>query len=111
MSQAQLAANLTSDAVFYAFIASIAFLTVYIALARGWRSEIGRTLLTLDAGLTLSLAPSVLHRLFGLSLLSLTFAWYYFGSITIVGTATWWRVWFVIKVQWRGRRGGGDGEP
>ena len=104
MSQAQLAADLSNDAVAFACAASVVFLFVYVALARGYRSEIGRALLTLDAGLTLALGPAVLHRLIALPVTSLAFSWYYCASIVIVGLATWWRVWFVIKVQWRGRK-------
>ena len=105
MSQVQLLSDLANDVVFFACAGSVAFLVVYIALARGWRTEIGRALITLDAGLTLALGPSVLHRLFGLPLASIAYAWYYVGSIALVGVATWWRTWFVVKVQWRGRRG------
>ena len=104
MSQVQLAADLGNDVVFFAWAGSVAFLAVYLGLARGWRTEIGRALIMLDGGLTLALGPSVSHRLFGLTLTSLGFAWYYVGSIALVGAATWWRTWFVIKVQWRQRR-------
>lgn len=104
MTQAQLVADLGSYVVFFACAASVAFLIVYLALAQGWKTEIGRALITLDAGLTLALGPSVLHRLFGLSLASTGFAWYFVASIALVGAATWWRTWFVIKVQWRQRR-------
>lgn len=99
MTQAQLAADLGNDAVFYAAAASVFFVTVYAVLAKGWRSDVGRSLLTLDAGLTLALGPSVLHRLFGLSLASIAFSWYFAASIALVGTATWWRGWLVVKVQ------------
>lgn len=104
MTQAQLVMDLGNDVVFFAWTGSVAFLLVYLLLARGWHTEIGRALITLDAGLTLSLGPSVVHRLFGLSLASIGFAWYFVASIALVGVATWWRTWFVIKVQWRGRR-------
>jgi hypothetical protein len=102
MSQVQLLTDLSNDAVFFACAGSVAFLAVYLLLARGWRTEIGRALIMLDAGLTLALGPSVIHRLAGLSLASLDFAWYYVASITLVGAATWWRTWFVVKVQARG---------
>ena len=98
----QLLTDLGNDVVFFACAGSVAFLTVYLLLARGWRTEIGRALITLDAGLTLALGPSVLHRLSGLSLASLAFAWYYVASIALVGAAAWWRTWIVIKVQARG---------
>jgi hypothetical protein len=116
MTQAQLLANIGNDAVFFACAASVAFLLAYILLARGYRTEIGRALITLDTGLTLALGPSVIHRLFGLSLASIGFSWYFTASIALVGAATWWRVWLVIKVQWRGRRdatppGAGSHDP
>jgi hypothetical protein len=104
MTQAQLVTDLGNDVVFFAWAGSVAFLAIYLLLARGWRTEIGRALIALDGGLTLALGPSVIHRLTGLSLTSLVFAWYYVASIAIVGLATWWRTWFVIKIQWRERR-------
>lgn len=103
MSQLQLLADLGNDVVFFACAGSVAFLLVYLLLARGWRTEIGRALIMLDAGLTLALGPSVIHRLFGLSLANIGYAYYFVASIAIVGAATWWRTWFVIKVQWRER--------
>ncbi len=104
MTQVQLVTDLSNDVVFAALAGSVAFLAVYVLLARGYRSEIGRALIVMDAGLTLALGPSVLHRLFGLTLTSIGFAWYYVASIALVGAATWWRTWFVVKVQWRQRR-------
>jgi hypothetical protein len=105
MTQPELVADLGNDAVFFACAGSIAFLAVYILLAKGHRSEIGRVLITLDAGLTLALGPSVVHRITGLSLASIGYAWYYVTSIAVVGLATWWLVWFVVRVQWQGSRG------
>ena len=105
MSQVQLLSDLGNDVVFFACAGSVAFLAVYLLLARGWQTEIGRALIMLDAGLTLALGPSVVHRLTGLSLASTGYAYYFVVSIAVVGVATWWRTWFVIKVQWRGRRG------
>lgn len=104
MTQAQLVTDLGNDMVFFAWAGSVAFLVVYLLLARGWRTEIGRALIALDGGLTLALGPSVVHRLTGLSLTSMAFSWYFVASILLVGLATWWRTWFVIKIQWRGRR-------
>jgi len=100
----QLAADLANDAVVAACAGSVAFLVAYVLLARGHRSEIGRALITMDAGLILALAPSVAARLFGFTLVqSAGYAWYYVGSLAVITTATWWRAWLVVKVQWRGR--------
>lgn len=102
MTQLQLLADAGNDAVFFACAGSVAFLLVYIVLARGYRSSVGRALITLDAGLVLALGPSVVHRLFGLSLANIGYSWYFVASIGIVGVATWERVWFVIREQSRG---------
>jgi hypothetical protein len=99
MTQAQLLADLGGDVVFFAWSASAAFLVVYIALARGYRTDIGKMLITLDSGLALALTPPVLHRLFGFSFESLSFAWFTVASIALIGIATWGRVWFVIREQ------------
>jgi len=104
MTQVQLLTDLGNDVVFFAFAGSLAFLAAYLLLARGLRTQVGRALITLGAGLALALGPSVIHRLFGLSLASLAFSWYFVASIALVGVAAWWLVWFVIRVQWRGRR-------
>jgi hypothetical protein len=109
MTQLQFLMDLGNDAVFFACTGSVAFLLVYILLAKGYRTEIGRALITLDAGLTLALGPSVLHRLVGLPVTSIAFAYYFVASIAVVGFATWWRVWFVVRVQWKDRNG--DGQP
>lgn len=103
MTQAQLVMELTNDAVIASFAASVLFVATYTALARWWRSEVGRALVALDTGLALTLAPLVLHRLSGLNVSSLGFAWYYFGSLTLVAGATLWRTVIVVRTQWRDR--------
>ena len=106
MSQARLAADLTDDAILYSLAASVAFLAGYVAFARGYRTPIGRSLITLDAGLILLYVPSALHRFFGLGLLHVGFAWYYLGTILVVGSAVWWRAWIMMRAQWRSTRKG-----
>lgn len=103
MTQAQLAADLTSDAILYALAASVVFL-VFAALLdpKLFRSPIGRSLIIMDAGLILLYVPSVLHRFFGLSLASVGFAWYYLGTVLLVGSATAWRTLILVRAQRRG---------
>jgi hypothetical protein len=102
MTQLQFLADAGDDAVFAAFAGSLAFLAVYILLARGYRSPLGRALIRLDTGLVLTLGPSVIHRLFGLSLASIGYSWYFVASIALVACATWERAWFVVKAQAKG---------
>jgi hypothetical protein len=74
------------------------------------KSPVGKTLLMLDSGLALLYLPSELHRIWGLSILvSPYFAWYYLGTILLVGTAVWWRTIILALVQWRRR--GAPAEP
>ena len=104
MTQAQLAADLTNDAVLYALGASLAFLVFVVLLdPKLARTPIGRSLITLDAGLVLLYVPSVLHRFAGLSVSSIGFAWFYLGVVILVGSATAWRTLILIRAQ-RGRK-------
>jgi hypothetical protein len=104
VTQAQLAADLTADAIVYAGAASTAFL-IFAAILdpKLFRTSIGRTLILLDAGLLALYAPSVLHRFLGLQIAQAGFAWYYLGTILLVGSAVWWRTWIMIRAQRRGR--------
>lgn len=105
VNQAQFVADLTSDAVLAAFFGAVFFVISYSLTSRWWRHVIGTTLVMLDTGLILTLAPSVLHRLLGLNIaVSLPFAWYYFASIALVAGAVWWRSWVMLRVS-RARRG------
>jgi hypothetical protein len=104
VSQAQLAADLTNDAVLYALAASLAFLLFAVLLdPKLFRSPIGRTLIVLDVGLVLLYVPSVLHRFAGLQISSIGFAWFYLGVVIVVGTSVWVRTWIMIRAQRRGR--------
>ena len=104
MGQAQLVADPTDDAVMAAFLASVLFAAAYTVLAPWWRSGIGRALVVLDAGLVMTLAPSVLHRLLGVTIsASLGFAWYFLASITLVAVSTVWRTVILTRAQWQER--------
>ena len=70
MTQARIAAELTSDAILYSGFASTAFLVFVLVLdPRLWRTPIGRSLILLDAGLLALYVPSVLHRFLATPLL------------------------------------------
>jgi hypothetical protein len=106
MSQAQVAADLTNDAVLYAALASLAFL-VFVAILdpKLLRTPIGRSLYVLDAGLLALYVPSILHRFAGLQITQIGFAWYYLGTVLLVGSAVWWRTIIMILAQRRGAAG------
>jgi hypothetical protein len=102
--QAQLVADLTDDAVVGAFAGALFFIVTYTIMARWWTHAIGTTLVVMDAGLVLTLAPSVLHRWFGLNVgISLASSWYFFGSVCLVGAGVWWRSLVMIRANWASR--------
>ena len=86
-------------AVLTAFFSSVLFLVGYSVLAPWWRHPVGRAVASLDAGLTFALLPAALHQLFGLSLISMFFAWYYGGSLFLVAGITLWRLVVIWTVQ------------
>jgi hypothetical protein len=112
VTQAQIAAELTTDAILYSGAASAAFLAFAVILnPRLWRTPIGRSLIMLDAGLLALYAPSVLHRFAGLSITNAAFAWYYLATLLTVGTAIWWRTLIMIRAQLKGRNDRGGSSP
>ena len=102
MSQAQLAADLTSDAVLYALASSLAFLAFAVLLdPKLFRTPIGRSIITLDCALILLYLPSVLHRFAGLQVTQVGFAWYYLATVVLAGSATLWRTVIMIRAQYK----------
>ncbi len=104
MTHGRLVAELTADAVLYSLAASVVFLVGYVVFAAGYRTAIGRTLIALDGGLVALYVPSVLHRFFGLRVTEIGFAWYYLGTVVLVGSAVWWRTAIMFRAQHRGER-------
>jgi hypothetical protein len=102
---AGLALELTDDAILYALAASAAFLAFAALLdPRLFATPIGRSLITMDTGLIMLYVPSVMHRFFGLNVTSIWFAYYYLGTILLVGSAVWVRTWILIRAQRRGTK-------
>lgn len=86
-------------AVLCAWFSSVVFLLGYSVIARWWLSPIGQAVAFLDACLVIALFPSVLHQLFGLSVISIFFAWYYGSSLFLVAAITLWRLALIVGVQ------------
>lgn len=105
MTSARLVADLTDDVVLVAFFGALFFIITYSCLASWWKHAIGTTIVMLDLGLVLTLAPSVLHRFFGLTIgLSLSFDIYFLCTLTLVAAAVWWRALVMLRINWRTRR-------
>lgn len=92
-------------AVLFAFFSSVVFAAGYTLLAPWWRYAAGRAMVSLDFGLTVALLPAVLHYLAGLSLMHAFFAWYYGGSLILVGLIALWRLRVVWRLQTQGAAG------
>lgn len=96
------AISVANASVLTAFFSTLTFLLGYSALARWWRSPIGRAVASLDGALLLALLPSALHQLLGLNLRYVWFAWYYAASLFLVSAITLWRLRVIWTVQREG---------
>lgn len=86
-------------AVYMTWIGSVVFLLGYSTAAPWWRHPIGQAVAFLDGCIVLTLAPSVLHQAFGVSLLHIWFAWYYGSTLYLVFLITMWRLYVILRVQ------------
>ena len=86
------------------FCTSIAFIAIYTLLAPWWQSMIGRSIVALDAALSLTLLPSVIHHLFGATSAESTFfAWFTLTAFAMVPCVIVWRAVILIRIQLRGK--------
>lgn len=89
-----------------AFCAAVAFIVLYSVIAPWWRSPLGRNVVALDASISLTLLPGVVHHFFGVSTaLDPYFAWFTvlaFGAVPLVIA---WRAWILCRIQF-GATGG-----
>jgi hypothetical protein len=99
MNDLQTAATYDEWAPVAACAAAVIFLIGYSVLAKWWRHPEGQAVASLDVCLVIALTPSVLHQLFGLSVLHLWYAWYYGSSIYLVALITLWRLAVVASIQ------------
>lgn len=102
MSQAQFLHEASEVVIQAAFWCSLAFIAWYSALARWWKSSVGRAIVALDSAIALATLPTVLGLIFGAPLVASDFfTWLTvcaFGAIPVITT---WRMVIVWKVQRR----------
>jgi hypothetical protein len=104
VTQARLLADLATTATLAAFFASLLFIAAYSVVAPWWRTQIGRALVVMDAGIAMTLLPLALRFVFGLTTLNSTFfAWFQIGALALVAGSTVWRSVIVVQLQWKGR--------
>jgi hypothetical protein len=100
-------ADLATAAVTAAFLAPLLLVAVYSAVAPWWRSQVGRTLVTVKAAISLALLPPFLHRVTGQGDIGTTPAFNVFISITwgILALVLLRMTWVIIATQRRGGAG------
>jgi hypothetical protein len=86
-----------------AFCASVVFVMGYSVIAPWWRYAVGRTMVSLDVGIALTLLPAVLHYWFGLAVNDAFFSWYEDLSLLLVAGITLWRLLTIYRLQQRAR--------
>ena len=92
-------------AVFFAAGSVLVFLGGVTRLLPWWRRENGvtRSMVALSAAILLLLAPSVLHYLFGWTVLSdVGFAWFVCAVVALMGVIHLWRYWAFRRIQREG---------
>jgi hypothetical protein len=90
---------LIDTAVVMAFVSSILFVVGYTRMAPWWRYAVGRAMVSLDAVITFTLLPGVLHLVFHINTADAFFAWYRVISLFAVAGTTLWRLYTVHRVQ------------
>ena len=92
-----------------AFFAAVGFVTLYTYLAPWYKSSLGRSIVALDSALALTVLPSVLHFLFGVSVLeSKPFAIFALSSFTTIPLIIVWRGYLLWRIQVGVRRAEAD---
>lgn len=86
-------------ALLFAFWSSIVFMLGYTVISPWWRYTVGRAIVALDAALTVTLLPSALYYMFGVSPRESALRWYVGFSLVLVGLVALWRLWVIWSVQ------------
>jgi hypothetical protein len=82
------------------FFTAVAFIVLYSVVAPWWRSPLGRNVVALDASISMTLLPSVVHHFFGVSAaLDPVFTWFTVISFGLVPCVIAWRAWILLRIQ------------
>lgn len=99
-------ADLVSVAAIAAFIAPLLLIAVYTAAAPWWRSQVGRSLVTVKGAISLALLPSFVYRATGKHL-PVGRAFLIFQAVTwgVLALVLLRMTWVIVATQRRGRNG------
>jgi hypothetical protein len=82
-----------------AFLAAVLFIINYSRRADWWRYSIGRTVVSFDVTIIVTLLPRVIRLLFGFSASSLFYVWYSAAALAVVTGVALWRTAVINRVQ------------
>lgn len=96
--------DLVTAAVIAAFLAPLLLIAVYSATAPWWKSQFGRTLVTVKAAVALALLPPFAHRVSSPAAPATT-AFLIFQAVTwgVLALVVLRMTWVIIATQRRGR--------
>jgi hypothetical protein len=94
-------------ALLFSFWSSIVFIVGYSVISPWWRERISRAVVALDACITLTLLPSAVKYMFGVSPRSHFLLWYTGFALLLVGATALWR----LAVVWAVQRGATPRRP
>lgn len=97
--------DLATAAVTAAFAAPILLVVVYTICAPWWTTQFGRTLVTLEAAISLALLPPFLHRISGHGNVGSSPAFNVFNTIAwgVLALVLLRMTWVIVATQWRAR--------
>jgi hypothetical protein len=100
-------ADLATVAVTAAFVAPLLLVLVYSICAPWWSTQIGRTLVTVKAAISLALLPPFLHRITGQGHTGATPAFNIFQAATwgLLALVLLRMTWVIVLTQWRAQHG------
>lgn len=98
-------ADLATVAVTAAFAAPLLLIAVYTVVAPWHRTQIGRTLVTVEAAISLALLPPFLHRISGHGNVGSSPAFNVFNTIAwgVLALVLLRMTWVIVATQWRAR--------
>jgi hypothetical protein len=103
-------ADLATIAAAAAFLAPLLLIAVYSATAPWWRSQVGRTLVTMTAAISLALLPPFAHRVTSPDAVpGKAFTMFQAATWGILALVLLRMTWVIVATQWHGAHTkGGD---
>jgi hypothetical protein len=103
VTQVQLIRDLGEYAIWFSFLAAVAFPLVTSLFWPWWQHSWGWNIVTLEMAIAVALLPAWLHYAFGFTIAASTgFAWLQVGAVMLVGVIIVWRTVLIFLTQRHG---------